>query len=52
MAYRVIDRFTADVDLFTDREAGVVAAAHAVEAAVRDAGFQAPGRQRDRWAGR
>jgi Nucleotidyl transferase AbiEii toxin, Type IV TA system len=41
MAHGVIDRFTADVDLFTDREAGVVAAADAVEAAVRDAGFQA-----------
>ena len=41
MAYGVIDRFTADVDLFTDKEAGVVAAADAVEAALRDAGFHA-----------
>ena len=41
MAYGVIDRFTADVDLFTDREAGVMAAADAVEAALRDAGFRA-----------
>jgi Nucleotidyl transferase AbiEii toxin, Type IV TA system len=41
MAYGVIDRFTADVDLFTDREAGVAAAADAVEAALRRAGFGA-----------
>jgi hypothetical protein len=41
MAHGVIDRFTADVDLFTDKEAGVVAAADAVEAALRRAGFAA-----------
>jgi hypothetical protein len=41
MAHGVIDRFTADVDLFTDEEAGVVAAADAVEAALYDAGFEA-----------
>ena len=41
MAHGVIDRFTADVDLFTDREAGVAAAADAVEAALRHAGFVA-----------
>jgi hypothetical protein len=41
MAYGVIDRFTADVDLFTDKEAGVAAAADAVEAALRRAGFAA-----------
>ena len=41
MAHGVIDRFTADVDLFTDREAGVAAAADAVEAALHDAGFEA-----------
>ncbi len=41
IAHGVIDRFTADVDLFTNREAGVMAAADAVEAALRDAGFQA-----------
>jgi hypothetical protein len=41
MAYGVIDRFTADVDLFTDEEAGVAAAAGAVEAALRGAGFAA-----------
>jgi predicted nucleotidyltransferase component of viral defense system len=39
MAYGVVDRFTADVDLFTDDEAGVPAAADAVEAALRKAGF-------------
>jgi hypothetical protein len=41
MAYGVIDRFTADVDLFTDREAAVPAAAGAVEAALHRAGFEA-----------
>jgi len=41
MAHGVIDRFTADVDLFTDREAGVPAAADAVEAALCRAGFEA-----------
>jgi hypothetical protein len=41
IAYGVIDRFTADVDLFTDREAGVTAAADAVETALRRAGFGA-----------
>jgi Nucleotidyl transferase AbiEii toxin, Type IV TA system len=41
MAHGVIDRFTADVDLFTDREAGVTAAADAVETALRRAGFGA-----------
>ena len=41
IAHGVIDRFTADVDLFTDEEAGVAAAAGTVEAALRDAGFEA-----------
>jgi len=41
MAHGIIDRFTADVDLFTDKEAGVAAAADAVEAALRHAGFMA-----------
>lgn len=41
MAYGVVDRFTADVDLFTDRAVGVAAAADAVQAALRDAGFAA-----------
>jgi hypothetical protein len=39
MAHGVVDRFTADVDLFTDEEASVAAAAAAVESALRDAGF-------------
>jgi hypothetical protein len=39
MAYGVVDRFTADVDLFTDEEASVAAAAAAVENALREAGF-------------
>jgi hypothetical protein len=39
MAYGVVDRFTADVDLFTDEEASVAAAAAAVETALRAAGF-------------
>jgi hypothetical protein len=39
MAYGVVDRFTADVDLFTDEEASVAAAAAAVESALRAAGF-------------
>lgn len=37
----VISRPTQDVDLFTDQEAGVLAAAGAVEAALREAGFGA-----------
>jgi hypothetical protein len=41
MAHGVIDRFTADVDLFTDVETGVAAAAGAVERALRRAGFAA-----------
>jgi hypothetical protein len=36
----VISRPTQDVDLFTDQEHGVEAAASGVEAALRDAGFQ------------
>jgi hypothetical protein len=39
MAHGVVDRFTADVDLFTDEEASVTAAAAAVERALRKAGF-------------
>jgi Nucleotidyl transferase AbiEii toxin, Type IV TA system len=41
IAHGVIDRFTADVDLFTDEEAGVAAAADAVQTALRAAGFGA-----------
>ena len=39
IAHGVIDRPTEDVDLFTDREHGVAAAADAVEAALRKAGY-------------
>jgi hypothetical protein len=39
MAHGVVDRFTADVDLFTDEEASVAAAAQSVEKALRGAGF-------------
>ncbi len=41
IAHGVIDRPTEDVDLFSDQEAGVMAAAKAVEAALRTAGFSA-----------
>jgi hypothetical protein len=39
LAHGIISRETQDVDLFTDQERGVEAAAGAVEAALRDAGF-------------
>lgn len=41
IAHGVIDRPTEDVDLFTDREHGVAAAASAVEASLRAAGYAA-----------
>jgi hypothetical protein len=41
IAHGIIDRYTADVDLFTDEEAGVAAAAGRAEAALRDAGLEA-----------
>jgi hypothetical protein len=41
LAHGVITRPTQDVDLLTDQEHGVEAAAGAVEAALRDAGFEA-----------
>ncbi len=41
IAHGVIDRVTQDVDLFTDEEHGVEAAAGAVEEALRAAGFEA-----------
>jgi hypothetical protein len=41
IAHGVIDRPTEDVDLFTDREYGVPAAADAVEAALCEAGYTA-----------
>ena len=40
IVHRVIDRPTEDVDLFTDDQAGVAAAADAVEAALGHAGFE------------
>ncbi|MGO9221330.1 MAG: nucleotidyl transferase AbiEii/AbiGii toxin family protein [Streptosporangiaceae bacterium] len=41
IAHGIVDRPTDDVDLFSDQETAVTAAAEAVEAALRDAGFQA-----------
>src|SRR5215471_8849132 len=46
IAHGVVNRFTADVDLFTDEEASVAAAAEAVEAALTAAGFQAERRDK------
>jgi hypothetical protein len=39
IAHGIIDRPTQDVDVFSDQEDGVAAAADAVEAALREAGF-------------
>jgi hypothetical protein len=41
IAHGLIDRLTQDVDLFTNEETGVEAAASSVEAALHDAGFAA-----------
>jgi hypothetical protein len=41
IAYGIVDRATEDVDLFTDEDGGVPAAAAGVEAALRAAGFEA-----------
>ena len=41
IAHGLITRPTQDVDLFTNQERGVEAAAGSVEAALREAGFQA-----------
>ncbi|HLI36438.1 MAG TPA: nucleotidyl transferase AbiEii/AbiGii toxin family protein [Streptosporangiaceae bacterium] len=46
IAHGIIDRPTEDVDLFTDQEAGVEAAAGSVEAALREAGFHAERRDK------
>ncbi len=46
IAHGIIDRPTDDVDLFSDQETGVTAAAQAVEDALRDAGFQAERRDK------
>ena len=49
LVHGIISRPTADVDLFTDQEHGVPAAADAVQAALRRAGFQA--KRQDQAAG-
>jgi hypothetical protein len=49
IAHGIIERPTEDVDLFTDRESGVIAAAAGVEAALRGAGFGAD--RQDKTAG-
>ena len=41
IAHGIVDRPTEDVDLFSDQEAGVAAAARAVEEALSEAGFRA-----------
>ncbi len=46
IAHGIIDRPTDDVDLFSDQETGVAAAAQAVEDALREAGFRAERRDR------
>ena len=43
----IVDRYTADVDLVTDRTKGVKAAAGAVEDALRAAGFEVERQNRD-----
>ena len=49
IAHGIIDRPTDDVDLFSNEETGVAAAADAVESALVEAGFLAE--RRDRMAG-
>jgi hypothetical protein len=46
IAYGIIERPTQDVDVFSDEQGGVEAAADAVEAALRDAGFGAERRDK------
>jgi hypothetical protein len=41
IAHGIVDRPTDDVDLFSDQETAVTAAADAVQAALREAGFEA-----------
>ena len=43
----IVDRYTADVDLMTDREDGVKAATGAVDEALRAAGFEVERQDRD-----
>jgi hypothetical protein len=47
IAHGITDRFTEDVDLFTDDERGVAQAADAVEAALTAAGFTAERQDKD-----
>jgi hypothetical protein len=49
IAHGIIERPTQDVDVFSDMRGGVEAAADAVEAALRDAGFETE--RRDKTAG-
>jgi Nucleotidyl transferase AbiEii toxin, Type IV TA system len=46
IAHGIIDRSTQDVDVFSDEQGGVEAAADAVEAALRDSGFEAERRDK------
>src|SRR5260370_30058708 len=46
IAHGIIERPTQDVDVFSDEQGGVEAAADAVEAALRDAGFGAERRDK------
>lgn len=46
IAHGITDRLTEDVDLFTDRDDGVAAAAAAVEQALQAAGFKVERRDR------
>jgi hypothetical protein len=49
ITHGIIDRYTEDVDLFTDQEAGVEIAAEVVDAALREAGLETE--RRDKTAG-
>jgi hypothetical protein len=48
IAHGIVDRPTDDVDLFSNQEAGVTAAADVVQNALRAAGFQADRQDSDR----
>ena len=48
IAHGIVDRPTDDVDLFSNQEAGVTAAAEVVQNALRAAGFQADRQDSDR----
>ena len=51
IVHGIVDRPTDDVDLFSDQETAVAAAAEAVEAALREAGFLADRRDQRRRPG-